>query len=252
MYRILIVDDDNELRFVYRKMKVWKEQGFEIVAEASNGKEGLEKLKKEPFDVVITDIRMPVLDGIGMLRKMQEQQIFPYTILLSSYNEFEYARQALILGASDYVVKPVKKDELEEALCRAKEALDASGEKEQLLEQIEKVFLEKGIDYQNNAFLHEICKYVLEHIKENVTMDMVAEYMGYNKDYFGKTCKQRTGCAFKALMNGIKMEYAKILLKTTNDKAYEISEKLGYATPDYFAKIFKEETGMTPSMYRNL
>ncbi len=252
MYKILVVDDDAALRFVYRKMNVWKEQGFEIAKEASNGRDALENLKNEKFDVVITDIRMPILDGIEMLRKMRERGITIYTILLSSYNEFEYARQAMILGASDFVVKPVKKEELVEALKRAREYLDTSKEEEQLLEQIKNTFLKRGIDYQNNSFFREICEYVLEHIKENVTMEMVAEHMGYNKDYFGKTCRQKTGYNFKTLMNGIKMEYAKILLKKTSDKTYEISEKLGYAAPDYFTKVFKEETGMTPSMYRNL
>lgn len=252
MYRILIVDDDAALRFVYRKMSVWKDYGFEIAEEASNGRDALEKLKKQNFDIVITDIRMPILDGIEMLRKMREKGIMTYTILLSSYNEFEYARQAMILGASDFIVKPVKKEELAEALSRAKGYLDGAGEKEKLTEQLKQVFREKGIDYQNNSFLQEICSYILEHIKENVTMEMVAEYMGYSKDYFGKTCKMKTGYTFKILMNGIKMEYAKMLLKTTNDKTYEISEKLGYSTPDYFTKIFKEEVGMPPSTYRNL
>lgn len=252
MYKILIVDDDEALRFVYRKMTVWAEQGFEIAKESSNGRDALEILKQDTFDVVITDIRMPIVDGIEMLRKMREKGIMTYTILLSSYNEFEYARQAMILGASDFVVKPVKKEELAEALNRARRYLDSSGEKEQMLEQIKNIFLEKGIDYQNNSFFREICEYVLEHMKENVTMEMVAEHMGYNKDYFGKTCQQKTGYTFKKLMNGMKMEYAKMLLKKTSDKTYEISEKLGYAAPDYFTKVFKEETGMTPSMYRNL
>lgn len=252
MYKILIVDDDEVVRFVYRKMTVWAEHGFELAKESSNGKDALEILKQDTFDVVITDIRMPIIDGLEMLRKMRELGIMTYTVLLSSYNDFEYARQAMILNASDFIVKPAEKDDLAQVLDRAKKYLDASGEKEQLLEQIKKIFLQKGIDYYKNSFFKEICTYILEHITENVTMEMVAEYMGYNKDYFGKTCKQKTNYSFKVLMNGIKMEYAKMLLKNTNNKTYEISGKLGYATADYFTKVFKEEAGMTPSMYRNL
>lgn len=252
MYRILIVDDDPALRFIYKKMSIWQEYGFEIIEESSNGKDSIEKQEKGSFDIIITDIRMPILDGIGMLQKMREKGIMTYTILLSSYNEFEYARQAMILGASDFIVKPVKEEELAEALSRARGYLDRESERGMLLERLKAAFLKKGIDYQSNTFLQEICIYVLDSMTENVTMETVAEHMGYNKDYFGKTCRQKTGYTFKALMNSIKMEYAKFLLATTNQKTYEISDKLGYATPDYFTTIFKKEVGMTPSAYRNL
>ena len=131
MYQILLVDDDFALRYVYRRMKIWEEMGFVIKDEASNGKEAYDLLQKNTYDVVITDIRMPVLDGIGLLKKMQEHRIMPYTILLSSYNEFEYARQALLLGASDFVVKPVKEETIREAMIRAKQNIEENSKQEQ-------------------------------------------------------------------------------------------------------------------------
>ena len=104
MYKILLVEDDMALHYVYKKMKIWGENDFCISKIASNGKEALEILENDEFDMVVTDIRMPVLDGIGLLKKMSEKKIDIYTIILSSYDEFEYARQAMIYGAADFIV----------------------------------------------------------------------------------------------------------------------------------------------------
>lgn len=107
MYNVLLVEDDSTLRFIYSKMKTWTECGFMIAKQASNGKDALEILRKENFDLIFTDIRMPFVDGIEMLRKLSENDNTIPVIFASSYDEFEYARQGLILGAFDYLLKPV-------------------------------------------------------------------------------------------------------------------------------------------------
>ncbi|MDE7226259.1 MAG: response regulator, partial [Ruminococcus sp.] len=124
MYNILIVEDDAALRFIYSKMKTWSDCGFTIAAEASNGKVALEMLEKKKFDLIFTDIRMPFIDGIEMLRKLNESGNTIPVVFASSYDEFEYARQGLILGAFDYLLKPVDKRKLEDVLLRVKKKID--------------------------------------------------------------------------------------------------------------------------------
>lgn len=123
MYKILIVEDDSALRFIYSKMKVWTEHGFQIADEASNGKAALELLSKNKYDLVISDIRMPFVDGIELLREIKERGIDVCVIFVSSYDEFEYARQGLVLGAFDYILKPAGDKQLAPALERVKAAL---------------------------------------------------------------------------------------------------------------------------------
>ncbi|MGN1317600.1 MAG: response regulator, partial [Lachnospirales bacterium] len=95
MYKILLVEDDEALRFVYSKMKAWSKCGFIISDEAGNGKDAINLLEKNSYDLVLTDIRMPFVDGIELLRYINSNSIDVCTVLISSYDEFEYARQGL-------------------------------------------------------------------------------------------------------------------------------------------------------------
>ena len=251
MYRILLADDDKELRYIYSKMKVWRECGFAISALTANGKEALEILEKDTFDILITDIRMPFVDGITLLKEIKKRNIAIFSILVSSYNEFEYARQGLILGAFDFIVKPVNEASIREVLERAKVYLAEHARNRQINELVLSIFQKYGIDAHKDSFLNEICLFLSENMGQDITMDEAAQAMKLNKDYFGKMFKQHTGMTFRSLYMIIKMEYAKSLIKNSLYKNYEISDMLGYASPDYFTKIFKDVTGMTPTQYRH-
>ena len=252
MYKILLVEDDMALHFVYKRMKVWNEEGFEINMTATNGRDALKILDEHKFDMVITDIRMPILDGIGLLKKMSEKQIKIYTIILSSYDEFEYARQAMIYGAADFVVKPVKENDIKEALKRAKIQLEEDKEKNDLTKRITQKILNAGGEIDDENFFNKILEYIMSYVTEDKSMEDAAEYMELSKDYFGKMCKNKLKVTFKQLQTITKMEYAGFLLKSSNIKVYELSELLGYSSPDYFTKIFTEIMGTTPKKYGEL
>ena len=249
MYKILLVEDDMALHYVYKKMKIWSENDFCISKIASNGKDALEILEKDEFDMVVTDIRMPVLDGIGLLKKMSEKKIDIYTIILSSYDEFEYARQAMIYGAADFIVKPLKEKELGDALVRAKKQFEGDLQKNDMLEKIKQHIIADGGEIEDEIFLGRVLEYIMKYVTENKAMEDVAEYMELSKDYFGKMCKNKFNITFKQIQTITKMEYAGYLLCNSNIKVYELSERLGYSTPDYFSRIFTETMGVTPKKY---
>ena len=93
MYKVLIADDDYAVRYAYSKMKVWNETGFEIAEQVDNGRLALDALNNEKYDIIIADICMPLLNGIDLLREIRSINIDSEVIFVSSYNEFEYARQ---------------------------------------------------------------------------------------------------------------------------------------------------------------
>lgn len=250
MYRVLLVEDDSAMRFIYSKMKVWTECGFQIAAEASNGKNALEILGQESFDLIFTDIRMPFIDGIELLRKVKELGIDSSVVFASSYDKFEYARQGLILGAFDYILKPVKENQLEDVLNRVKCHLQENVRQEMLEPAVYSVFKTIGVEPEKEKFVHRAAVFFSEHYGKQFTMEDMAAYFELNKDYFGKQFKQKMGVTFSYFSSVLKISYAKELLSTGNYKTYEISDMLGYSSTDYFTKIFKEITGETPSGYR--
>lgn len=117
----MIVDDMEIVRLQLKRLKVWGENsGFQITEEAGNGYEALLKLQKHPVDLLITDILMPMVDGVELLEKVMEKKLAQCVVLLSEYGKFEYARKGLVLGAFDYLVKPVNNDDMDKLLERAK------------------------------------------------------------------------------------------------------------------------------------
>jgi len=131
MHKVLLVDDEVFARTGLRGLIPWNQLGFEIVAEAENGEEALQKIREAQPDLVVTDIRMPVLDGLQLIRAVKEQEIAsPRFIIISGYNDFKYAQQAVRFGVEDFILKPIDEAELADTLKRVAESL----KRDQLLE----------------------------------------------------------------------------------------------------------------------
>lgn len=243
MYRVLIVEDDKTNQYFYAKLKVWEEEGFVIAGQAYNGKEALESAEREEYDVYFVDVMMPVMNGLEFLQALKEKGITAPRIIASNYNEFEYVRQGMKFGAMDYLLKPIAEEELRECLRNIREELESEG-KMNLTEQI---FLTCGADI-TSGFTQKVMAYFSEHTELSLK-DISEEFM-LSRDYFGKLFKRQMNENFNQFVLKYKMEYARYLLSQTDSLIYEISDRLGYKTTDYFTKLFKEYTGETPAQYR--
>ena len=124
-YTILLVDDEEAVRTSIKNLTPWAEYGFEVMAEASNGQEALEIVYETMPDVIITDIKMPYMDGIKFISRVREELSETVNVIfLSGYDEFTYAQTALQLNAAEYVLKPVSVKTMSDLLRRMKERLD--------------------------------------------------------------------------------------------------------------------------------
>lgn len=124
MYDVLAVDDFKVFITQLKRMNFWKENpDFNLKYTAADGSQALDILKNSHVDILITDIKMPKLNGLELLECVKQQNLCPCTILLSEYTEFEYARKGIVLGAFDYIIKPVKNDSIKNVLLRAEETL---------------------------------------------------------------------------------------------------------------------------------
>ncbi|WP_151734698.1 response regulator transcription factor [Paenibacillus tengchongensis] len=136
-YKVLLVDDEP---IILRSLKVaipWEELGLRIVGEARNGEAALKLIEEHAPHIIISDIRMPVIDGIALMKEVLPRSSRLIFIFISGYGEFEYAREALRLGAFDYLLKPIDHDELGEMLGRARTKLDKQRENEQLMHSVQ-------------------------------------------------------------------------------------------------------------------
>ena len=115
MYKVLIVEDEDIIRKGLMFMVNWQQAGCVVAGEAADGLEGLEKIRETRPDIVIVDINMPVMDGLEMLEKSIQEYGYD-AIIVSGYSEFEYARKAITLGVTEYLLKPVNFNELYDAL----------------------------------------------------------------------------------------------------------------------------------------
>lgn len=142
MYRVLLADDEAEIResMVYRVD--WRALGFEIVAFAENGMEALEQLEKENPDVIMTDIQMPFLSGLEFVEKAVEICPSVKIIIFSGFDDFEYAQQAIKLNVEDYILKPISAAKLSNALENLRKKIDAEIEERRNIEKLKKNYEE--------------------------------------------------------------------------------------------------------------
>ncbi|MGM0751608.1 MAG: response regulator transcription factor [Bacillota bacterium] len=125
MLKVILVDDEIQIRKGLKWKVNWEEEGFDIVGEASNGKEALKVVEEEKPDLVLTDVRMPVMDGIQLVKMLSAEQPDIKVIVLSGYADFEYVRSSLVEGVKDYLLKPVDPEELSAALRKSRNEIEA-------------------------------------------------------------------------------------------------------------------------------
>ncbi len=161
MLKVMLVDDMEVVRLELKRLPVWGEKsGFKVVEEARNGEEALEKLQRNKVDLVITDIKMPKIDGMELLSKIVAQNLCPCVVLLSDFSEFSYARQGIILGAFDFLAKPANAEELEKLLERAYEHIVSKQRETERVKKLEEVFKEKTEDFFHEADIGEIAELI--------------------------------------------------------------------------------------------
>ena len=136
MYKVLLVDDEALIREAIGENIPWGELGFELVASCENGREAMEAIRAKKPDLVLTDICMPYVDGIELAKYIYENCPDTRTIIISGYDEFEYAKQAVRYQVMEYILKPITPSELTEVLLKAKGQLEEARSKRKTLKKL--------------------------------------------------------------------------------------------------------------------
>lgn len=248
---ILIVDDEPRTTHGIKKtLEAWANGKLQILT-AENGEEAINVIQQQKIDILMTDIRMPEISGIQLLKAIKKKNHFPVVIFISAYPEFEYAQEALRLGVVNYLLKPISKGKVIEAV---KEAVTLA-EKQERAEIIERIVDDKLIDANKKSQytrepVREAMYYIDSHLHKELTLKEVADYVHLNPSYFSVLFKEQVKLTFSEYLTRRRIQHAKELLISTKLPIGIIAEKSGYKTTKYFIKIFKRLEGMTPSAYR--
>ena len=243
MLKVLIVEDEEMIRKGIVLTVDWAALDCVVVGEASNGLEGLEAAKRLEPSLIITDLKMPQMDGIEMLQSLREQGCKAFVIILTAYDHFSYAQSALRLGAVDYLLKPFHDGDLENAILRLQNRLKSSSGTPEILDTPR-----KG---DKSRYVLEAMAYISKHYNEpDISVGTVAQSLNISEGYLSHTFKKETDYTLLNYLTRYRIHKAMELLKDCRVKVYEVAEQVGYRDIAYFSATFKKYTGMSPSEYQ--
>ncbi|MDF2669078.1 MAG: hypothetical protein K0R67_1384 [Paenibacillus sp.] len=241
--RVVIVDDEVPIRESLRLFN-WGSYGYELAGEARHGQEALELCGRVQPGIVVTDIVMPVMDGLRLTNLLKEQQSDVQIILLTCHSEFDYARQALALGACEYLLKGTYREEdLLAALNKARDRIPA-----QRLEEAER---EECAEELNKRYeIRHAESYIMEHLGTQIDLPAVAAHVGLSANYFGLLFRKETGVSFQDYIKRKRLEKAAHLLLHSPMKVYEVAAESGFPNYRHFSDVFCHQYGRSPREYR--
>jgi Response regulator containing CheY-like receiver domain and AraC-type DNA-binding domain len=256
MLKVVVIEDEIMLRNGLLYTMPWEEWGCEVIGHADNGLSGLELIRRVRPDIAITDIKMPGLDGIEMIRRLGGEADCEF-ILITGHSEFEYAKSAVDLGVQGYILKPIDDEEFRRTVRKAAGKIMEKRQigrvltekPEAVVGQVEKYLQPDAAAH--NRFLDLAIQYIHDHFRENITLKDIADHLQISESYLTKIFRAKTSYSVVEYITQYRLKQAIELLMDAGVKIYEIAGNVGYQDSRYFSTLFKKEMGLTPSEFRN-
>lgn len=245
MMRILIADDEHMEREMLQEM-VQKQFGTEVeIRLAESGRQAVDEALLFDAELILMDIEMPGMNGLTAAGQILERKPDCKVIFITAYSLFSYAREAVKLGACDYILKPVNPEEVEQAINRACIQLES---RKQLVREAadDSEEMENGDVLMNKVKQYLKCNYMLY----DISLDSVSEIVNMAPSYFSSRFKKCFGVNFVDYVAELRMNAAQELLKDPLRSTSEIATMVGYDSANYFTRAFKKHVGMTPTDFR--
>lgn len=239
---LLVADDEDTIRKGVAKYIKLHTDRFEKIYEAEDGQEAIDIALKFLPEVILLDVQMPLKNGIDVMREIDKSDYNPIIIILSGYDDFKYAQQAIKYGAAEYLLKPIRATDILDCVNRLVNNKYGEEEKE--------VF--DADDEQQNHIVKAAQDYIAEHYAENISLAYVANKLGITNGYLSTLFMQHLNCGYVDYLNSVRIERSCSYLAQDYLKIYEVAYKVGYKDEKYYTKVFKKIKGMTPRAYREM
>lgn len=239
VFRVIVAEDEKLIANNIAKYISTCDSSFEVVSICYDGFSALKEIEQCNPHVLFTDIKMPLMDGLAIVEHIHNNTPHVRCIIISGYNDFEYAKTAIKFKAFDYLLKPLNKFELSKTLRKIKDELLS-----------EQALLNSERDTSTENIVNSIIQYLQTNYEKDVNFTQIAADYNFSASYLTKIFKEHTGTSPIKYLIEYRINIAKSMLLDTNLTIKEIAEKTGFIDQFYFSKCFKNYCGITPSHYR--
>jgi two-component system response regulator YesN len=234
--RVALIDDEQLILQGLIRVFPWAKYRCEVIGTACDGREGLRLVREKRPDILMTDIRMPNMDGLSMIAALRSEFPDMKIAVLTAFRDFDYAQRALTLGVCRFLLKPSKMDELYEAFdYMTRGAHESAGEPEA----------------QAGSFVvRQAMMYIRRHYAEHLTLADVAEQVYVSQWHLSKLINRDLGKSFLEVVNEVRIERAKELLADPAHRVNDVALETGFSDAAHFSRNFKKLSGKTPAEFR--
>ena len=255
MYRILLVDDEIISIEALKRIINTEALSIDEMECAYDAEEARALLESDSFDIMICDIEMPGETGLDLMNWIAGKNLNMVCIFLTCHPEFNYAKQAIALGVFEYLVKPISRQELNEALERAidrrKQLMENERARSIASSLSQEIQTENEPENQADQVIEEVRRYIIDNIgNEELDVKSIADHVYLNKDYLSRLFKAKYDTSIKNYIISSRITLASELLVNSTLSVSKIAMSCGYSHMAHFSKMFKMATGLRPNEYR--
>lgn len=236
MWNVLIADDEPVERRGLETLLCRRNLPVQVF-QAENGEEALEIIRSQKIDLLISDVKMPRLNGLKLVERIRQTDEDMVIIIQSAYDDFEYMRMAIQMRVDDYILKPVVIAEFDAMIDSA-------------LRTLAQRRGAPSADARENSAIEEVYRLIAAHYGENIGLEWLAEQVCLSPNYLSSLFKSASGQGVTRYLTAYRMDRAKQLLLQTNRRISEIGKSVGYPNTSYFCQQFKRYFGVTANSMR--
>ncbi|QOV20257.1 response regulator [Blautia liquoris] len=244
----VIIAEDEELLLTNLVSKINNlGTDFIVTGQSQTGIQAYDLVKELQPDLLITDIRMPIMDGLTLIKNVKEYYPMTQFIITSGFSDFDYAKSAISLGVSEYLLKPIDSDELKKALSKVEDYFSSE----------ENNYIASFSQASSRSTPDEIAEMVRDYIVKNyaseINLNLMAKSLHYSSSYLTKIFCSRYQCTPSKYLINLRIQKARSLLSHHPEYTIrQVGESVGYTDQGYFSRIFKRQTGVSPFEYREM
>jgi Response regulator containing CheY-like receiver domain and AraC-type DNA-binding domain len=245
-FSYVVAEDEERMRDYVARKVAELDPSFSCAGAAADGEEAVELVERYLPELLVTDIKMPVLGGLELIERIRSTNADIRILIISGYSEFEYARRAIEFDVDDYILKPIDIEALRETLRRLRIKLEASAG------AVEGEYGLDRIGSREEELARAVKVYLQENYRQQYSLERLASSFGCKAAYLLRMYNRVTGSTPTQELIRLRIEKAKrLLIGHPNLEIKQVASAVGYEDPLYFSRLFKRETGLAPTAFRD-